>query len=319
MREFIHRNAKTVAEASKILAEYKGKAALIAGGTDILSVIKSELYPDFPEALVNLKTIPGLSYIKEENNVLKIGTLTTLEDIQDNATVKSGYPILAASARSVAAAILRSMGTIGGNLCQRVRCWYFRYPNEMGGTFSCFRKGGTLCYAVAGDNRWHAILEGQICFATCPGDTAFALSALSATVVTNKRSIPFDDFYVVLGTALAPDEIVTEIQVPKPAAGVKQYYYKQRFRRAIDWALVSVASAITVTGGTVSAARITLGGVSPMPYRAKPAEDAIKGQAINEALATRAGEAAVAAAIPMTLNAYKVQIAKTLIKRAILA
>ena len=319
MKEFKHYDAKTTAEASTLLAQYKGKAAVIAGGTDIIGVAKWDIIPDFPEALINIKTIPGLSYIKEESGMLKIGALTTLQDIGTSATVQGGYSSLASAAIRVAATSLRTMGTIGGNICQKVRCWYYRYPNEMGGRFLCFRKGGALCYATAGDNRYHAILSGQVCFAPCPSGTATALSALNATIVTNKRSIGIDSFYVTLGNNLANDEFITEIQVPTPAAGTKQYYFKQAYRAAIDWALVDVASAIVVSGGNVTSSRITLGGVAPVPYRATGAEDAIKGKAIADALATTAGNAAVSDAFPLTMNAYKIQIAKTLVKRAILA
>ncbi len=326
MKEFKHYNATSIDDASKQLASYNGQAAVIAGGTDLLGVIKSDILPNFPQAVINLKTItPSLDYIKEESGVLKIGALTTLDTIANNATVKGGYSLLANAAQSVAATTLRMMGTIGGNLCERVRCWYYRYPNEMGGRIFCFRKGGQLCYAVAGDNRWHSILSGQVCFAPFPSDTAVAISALTGKIVTNKRTIGIDDFYVVLGNTLGNDEIVTEIQVPKPAATVKQYWYKQRYRRAIDWALVSVASAIDVQNGTVASSRITLGAVAPIPYRATGAEDAIKGKAISDAVATTASKAAVADALPLNANpprspgnSYKVQIASTLVKRAIL-
>ena len=328
MKEFKHINAKTVAEASAELAKAAGKGALIAGGTDLLGVIKSDILPDYPTVVINLKTIPGLDTIKEEAGVLKIGALATVADIAANATVKGGYSLLATAASRVSATILRSMGTIGGNLCQKTRCWYYRYPNEMGGRIFCFRKGGQLCFAVPGDNRWHSILAGQVCFAPFPSDIGTALSALNAKIITNKKpaGIPIDEFYIVLGNVLAQDEIVTEIQVPKPAATVKQYFYKQAYRRAIDWALVSVATAIDVQGGTVASARISLGAVAPIPYRAIAAEDSLKGKAINETTATAAGNAAVADAFPLNANppkspgnAYKVQIAKTLVKRAILA
>jgi len=326
MKEFKHVNAKTVAEASAELAKAAGKGAVIAGGTDLLGVIKSDILPDFPTVVVNLKTIPNLDTIKEEAGVLKIGALATVADIAANATVKGGYSLLATAAVRVSATILRSMGTIGGNLCQRTRCWYYRYPHEMGGRIFCFRKGGQLCFAVPGDNRWHSILAGQVCFAPFPSDIGTALSALNAKIVTNKRTIGIDDFYIVLGNVLAQDEIVTEIQVPKPAATVKQYFYKQAYRRAIDWALVSVASAIDVQGGNVASARISLGAVAPIPYRATGAEDFLKGKAISEQVATDAGTRAVADAFPLNANppkspgnAYKVQIAKTLVKRAILA
>jgi xanthine dehydrogenase YagS FAD-binding subunit len=325
VKEFKHHNATTVDEAAALLNQYGGKAAVIAGGTDILSVIKSDIIADYPQALVNIKTIPGLDFIKEEGGVLKIGPLTTLADVEANATVKGSYSLLAEAAHSVSAATLRSMGTIGGNICEKVRCWYYRYPNEMGGRIFCFRKGGQLCFAVPGDNRYHSILAGQVCFAPFPSDTGVALSALNATLVTNKRSIPIDDFYIVLGNVLGQDEIITEIDVPKPAATVKQYWYKMRYRRAIDWAIASVASAIDVQSGTVASSRITLGAVAPIPYRATGAEEAIRGQAISESVAATAGNAAVADAFPLTANPpspgneYKVQIAKTLVRRAILA
>jgi xanthine dehydrogenase YagS FAD-binding subunit len=173
---------------------------------------------------------------------------------------------------------------------------------------------------VGGNNVRHAvIMGGQVCFASFPSDTAIPLTALDATVVTTKRSIPIGEFYIVLGNVLDDDEIVTEIQVPEPDAATKQAFLKFRHRRAIDWAISSVATAITVTGGTVSDARIVLGGVAPTPWRATGAEDAIMGQAITESVAAAAGDAAVQGAIPLLHNNYKVQITKTLVKRAILS
>lgn len=320
MKAVKYLNAKTVAEASSMLASYNGKAALISGGTDILGVIKSDILAGFPEAVVNIKGIPGMDYIKEEGGVLKLGSLARLTDVLESPVVTGGYPALALAYLKTAHPQIRNMARVGGNLTQRVRCWYFRYPHQIGGRFLCFRKGGPLCYAVAGVNRFqHAILKGEVCFAVCASDAATALSALNATVVTNKRSIKFDAFYITLGTALAPDEIITEVQVAKPKAGSKQNYIKMSLRASLDWALVNVASVITVEGGNVADARITLGGVGPVPYRATGAEDAIKGKAINEALAVTAGNAAVVDAFPLSMNGYKVQIAKTLVKRTILA
>lgn len=320
MKAFVHRNATTIAEASSLLASYQGQAAVLAGGTDILGVIKDDILEGYPQALVNIKTIPGLDTISADAGGLKLGPLCKIADIALNATVKGSWPALSTAAGRVSSAILREMGTLGGNLCQSVRCWYYRFPQHIGGRFECFRKGGALCYAVPGENQYyHSIVGGEVCFAGFPSDTAIALSALNATIVTNKRSIPIDDFYVVLGNVLGVDEFITEVQVPAPAAGTTQSFTKNTIRKAIDWALVSVGSAITVSGGTVASARIYLGGVSPVPYRATAAESAITGQAITDALATTAGAAAVANAEPLSGNAYKIQIAKTLVKRAILA
>ena len=319
MKAFKHLEAKTVAEASSMLAQYKGKAALISGGTDVLGVIKSDILPGYPEAIIDLKRIAGLDSIKEEGGVLKIGAMARLADVANSDIVKNGYPALAQAYAKTAHPQIRQMARVGGNLGQRVRCWYYRFPHNMGGRILCFRKGGALCFSVPGENKNHAILAGQVCFAVCASDAATALSALGATVVTSKKRIPIDDFYIVLGNTLEQDEIITGIEVPAAKAGTKQVYTKLAYRKAIDWALVNVSTAITVAGGTVTDAKITLGGVAPMPYRAIAAEAAIKGKAISEATATAAGNAAVADAFPLSQNGYKVQIAKTLVKRAILS
>jgi xanthine dehydrogenase YagS FAD-binding subunit len=319
MRKFEHKDATSVADASTILDGYGGKAKVIAGGTDILGVLKKDILGAYPQALVNIKTIPNLSYIKEEGAVLKIGSMTTLEDIVANSTIQSKYSALAKAANAVGTSSIRRMGTLGGNICQDVRCWFYRYPHRVGGRLLCLRKGGISCFAVTGDNRYHAIVGGKGCFAVCPSDTAVALTALNATIVTNKRSIPIDNFFQTLGNVLAANEIITEVQVPTPKAGTAQTFTKTALRKAMDFALVSVASAITVEAGKVSDARIVLGAVAPGPFRAVDAEAALKGNAISEAVAVAAGDAAVKSATPLANNVYKVQIAKTLVKRAILA
>lgn len=319
MKSFKHMNVTTLNEAASKITEFDGRAKLLAGGTDLLGVLKDRILPTYPEVLVNIKTIPGMEYIREDAGVLKIGALARLNDIANSAVVKGKYDILAQAAYSVRSPNIRLMGTIGGNLCQDTRCWYYRYPHHIGGRMLCFRKGGPLCFAVPGDNRYNAILGGAVCFSVCPSDTAIPLTALDATIVTNKRSIPIGDFFEVLGNVLEDDEIVTEVQVPEPKSGTKQTFTKFALRKAIDFAIVSVASAITIEAGKVSDARIVLGVVAPVPYRAIAAEDVIKGNAISEALAETAGAAAVKDALALSKNAYKIQIAKTLVKRAILA
>ncbi len=313
MNKITNINATTIEEAVSALGP---KAAVYAGGTDIFGWLKGMVFPEPPETVVNIKTIPDMNYVREEGGMLKIGALATITDILESSIVQSKYQGLAEAARKASTPALRNMGTIGGNLCQLVRCWYYRAEHN---AFFCFRKGGPLCYLQGGNSSRHSSIFGGPCFAAFPSDIAIPLAALNATVVTTKNNIPISEFFVVLGNVLDADEIITEIQVPEPDAATKQVFLKFRQRKAIDWAIVSVATAITITGGTVSDARIVLGGVAPVPRRAESAEAAIMGQAITESVAAAAGDAAVNGAIPLLHNSYKVQITKTLVKRAILS
>jgi xanthine dehydrogenase YagS FAD-binding subunit len=314
MKAFNHVNAKTLVEAKTELAG--GKATIIAGGTDLLGTLKDNILPTYPATLVNIKTItPGLDYIKEEAGVLKIGATTRLADIASNQTVNQKYTALAQAASRVATPHVRDMATLGGNIAQLHRCWYFRKPEDR---FNCIRKGGTTCFAMMGDNRYHSIF-GNVnrCIAVHPSDTAPALIALNATVVTTTRKIKAEDFFDVKfpsSTVLAPGEIITEIQLPAPPAGAKSAFLKFAIRKSIDFPIVNCA--VMVGGG---APRIALNAVGPKPYRAAKAEAAIAGKPINEANAEAAGAAAVEDARPLTATKYKVQIAKTLVKRALLA
>ena len=183
MRSFKHLRAGTVEEALALLTKFRGKARINAGGTDLLGVLKDEILPAYPRALIDIKTVAGLDTIREENGRLKIGALARLKDIVESALLRERYGILVEAARSVASPQIRNAATLGGNLCQEVRCWYFRYPNHLGGAISCARKGRGPCLAVKGDNRYHAVVGGKKCFAVCPSDTAVALAALDARLV----------------------------------------------------------------------------------------------------------------------------------------
>ncbi|SPD74143.1 Aerobic-type carbon monoxide dehydrogenase, middle subunit CoxM/CutM-like protein (fragment) [uncultured Desulfobacterium sp.] len=194
MKAFDFINAETVDDAVLRLTEYNGEAVLKAGGTDLLCTLKGRILPKYPKVVINIITVPGLDYIKEDAGGLRIGALTTLEKIAESPTVASKYSVLGQAARSVGNYILRDMGTLGGNLCQLVRCWYYRYPHHMGGIIACIRKGGKYCPAIDGDNRFHSIIGAKVCVAVCPSDMAIALTALDATIITNRRSIPIADF-----------------------------------------------------------------------------------------------------------------------------
>jgi xanthine dehydrogenase YagS FAD-binding subunit len=314
MKDFIHVNATTVDEAASALSE--DGAVAIAGGTDLLGILKeSVLYPDYPATVVNLKTIPDLEYIKEEGGTLKIGAMTKLADIATDATILSKYTALAQAASKTASPHLREMGTISGNICQINRCWYFRTDDNR---FDCIRKGGNMCYAMAGENRYHSIFGAiKACVAVNPSDTAPALVALNAKIVTNKQTIDaenFWDFAVPGSTVLAKGEIVKEIQIPAPASGAKSAFMKFALRKSIDFPIVNCAAMIS-SGD----ARICLNAVYNKPYRATAAEDAIKGQTISEDTAEAAGTAAVSKAVALAYNKWKIQIAKVMVKRTILA
>jgi xanthine dehydrogenase YagS FAD-binding subunit len=321
MKTFTHFNASSIEEAVSLLGRYGGKAALVAGGTDLLGKMKDRILPGYPEALINLKTIAGLDIIQEDETGLTLGPLAILEDIAHAAMVKEKYTALAEAARRTASPHLREMGTIGGNLCQDIRCWYYRSPENR---FPCLRKGGGRCYALKGDTRYHSIFGGSVeegCIAVHPSDTAPALVALDAAIQTSKRTVGAEDFFQVevsRTTVLEPDEIVTEIRIPAPVDGTKSAFFKFALRKSIDFPIVNCAARISTTDGKVDDARICLNGVYVKPKRAITAEEAIMGKPVNEANARAAGEAAVASAKPLHDNGYMVEVAKTLVKKTIL-
>ncbi len=217
---------------------------------------------------------------------------------------------------------IRNVATIGGNLCQDVRCCYYRYPRHIGGPIQCARKGSGPCLAVRGDNRYHALLEGRKCFAVCPSDMAVALTALDAQILVagpaGERRLAVREFYTPLGNRLGRDEMIREIEVPALPGRSRQVFSKFTLRRPIDFAIVSVAAVSIMEKGVCSEARIALGAVAPGAHRAVAAEEFLRGRAIDENTAARAGELAMAGAKPLSRNAYKIEIARTLVTRAVL-
>ncbi len=313
MRPFNHTNATSLAEIKTALAD--GKTNLIAGGTDLIGTLKDNILRTYPSTLINIKTVPGLDFIKEKGSVLTIGAATRLADIAANPIINQKYTALAQAASRVATPHVRDMGTIAGNIAQLHRCWYFRKPENR---FDCFRKGGKTCFAMMGDNRYHSIFGAvKRCIAVNISDTAPALIALNAKVVTDRRTIEAENFFDVQkpgNTVLAMDEIIKEIQIPAPPKGAKSAFLKFAIRKSIDFPIVNCA---VMVGGDKP--RICLNAVAPKPYRALKAEKVIAGKRINEKTAEAAGAAAVADARPLEAAKFKVQIAKTLVKRALLA
>jgi xanthine dehydrogenase YagS FAD-binding subunit len=298
------------------------EVVLIAGGMDLLGELKDELIA--PEQLVNLKSLPELKYIRHDAKGLRIGATTTLSEILADAKIQADYPGLAQAADSVASIQVRNVGTIGGNLCQRPRCWYYRNPE-----FPCLKKGGNFCYAVGGNSKYHAILGGDPCFIVHPSDLAPALIALGASVHTRgargTRELPVESLYVLpkdnvsAETVLAVDEVITEVVVPAPLPGSKSVYLKFKEKGTMDFAMAAAAVSLQVQAGQCRAARIVLGGVAPKPWPVPEAERLLVGQAVTEAAAEAASEVALKGADPLDYNAYKVPLTKALVKRAILA
>lgn len=323
MKKFLHFNARSVEEAVILLRRFQGRACLIAGGTDLLGIMKDRILPRYPEALINIKTIPGLDCIRPESDGgLTIGALTRLEDIAVHPLIQERFTALALAAARTASPHIRAMGTLAGNICQDIRCWYYRTPENR---FPCLRKGGGRCYALEGDNRYHSIFGGTVeegCYAVHPSDTAPALMVLQAAVQTSKRVIPIHEFFqigVSRTTALKDDELVLEVRFPPPEPGSKSAFLKFALRKSIDFPIVNCAASVTLVDGRVQKVRLCLNAVHVTPYRPLAAEEALLNESLDEQRAAKAGDLAVAKSKPLKHNAYMVQIARVLVKRTLLA
>jgi xanthine dehydrogenase YagS FAD-binding subunit len=325
MKSFENIDAKSVKEAVGLLHKFhqqKKVAAVVGGGSEYLQLMKDHVVE--PDYLINLKSIPGLDYIKEERGGFRIGALAKLADIEEHAAVREKLLILSDAAGDAASPQIRNAGTIAGNLCQRPFCWYFRSSN-----FTCLRKGGQLCYTVTGDGRFHAILGAGPSYIVHPSDTAPALVALRAQVKivgpAGEKTLPLEKFFVLPSVdykrenILIPGEIVSEIYVPTPKAGSKGFHHKVRERLAWDHAIVAVDTLVESSGGMVRDARVVMGGVAPIPWRAAKAEEFLRGKRLDESTAKQAAEIALEGAKPLKDNVYKVKLAQDLIQRGLLA
>ena len=285
--------------------------------------MKTEVLNTYPEAVIDLKTIDGMNKIQDKDGFLQMGAMTRLADIAGSEALGKTYPVLTEAAGSVGSPELRNMATLGGNLCQDTRCWYYRYPDSMGGSMPCYRKGKGPCHAVSGDNRYHAILGGKKCYAVCPSDMAVALTALDAKILIahpqGSRTVSISDFYDIFGAKISTGEVVTQIHIPSLGADNRQRFLKFRLRESIDFAVVSVAVSMTMESGICRKARIVIGGVAPIPYIAEAAQEVLNGRPLDEKVAKKAAAAAVADAKPLTRNAYKVDLTVALVQRALMA
>ena len=321
MKAFAYVSPTTEKEAVAAL-KTDGIALPLAGGMDLLSRMKD--YIDQPDRIVNVKNALDQTITVTPDGGLKIGAAVKIVDLAEHAQVARLYPAVIAAAGEVGTPQIRNAGTVGGNVNQRPRCWYFR--NE---EFNCFKKGGSYCFAVAGENQYHSIFGNDgPSHIVHPSSLAVPFVAYGAKfrVVgpSSEREVAAADYFtlptvrnVLKENVLADDELMTHVILPAPG-NVKSGHYEVRYKQSHDWPLAFATIVLTMNGNTIRAARVVLGAVAPIPWRSQDAERALVGQPLDEQTAAAAGEAAVRGARPMSGNLYKVQIAKTAVKRAVM-
>jgi xanthine dehydrogenase YagS FAD-binding subunit len=319
LKAFAYVNAGNEREALAALSKAeRGRVLPMAGGMDLLGLAKD--YIVTPEKVVSIRNLDQT--IASADGGLRIGAATKLIDLIENAQARKMYPALITAAEDVGTPQIRNAGTVGGNIMQRPRCWYFR--NE---EFNCLKKGGSRCFAVEGENQYHAIFGDGPCHIVHPSSLAVPVIAYGGRFrvagPNGAREIDAGQFFQMPNqnlygeSVLQPDEIITHLLLPAP--GQRSATYEVRFKRSHDWPLAAASVNLVMSGPTVKSARVVMGAVAPVPWRAQAAERVLAGKAITEAIAVEAANAAVAGARPMTGNAYKIQIARTAVKRAILA
>lgn len=326
MKAFEWTNPTTVNEAVKLLdpgtsGDIDEAPRPIAGGQDLLTTMKD--YSSRPGRVVNLKNIRGLNRLSFDGKGLTIGALVTLSELEEHQLTRKNMPGLVEAANSIATPQIRNLGTVGGNLCQRPRCWYFRLEEV-----NCLKKGGTECYSASGENKYNAIFGGGPSYIVHPSDLAPMFVALEArlTIVgaEGKRVIPIDKFFTLPSegnirreNVLKNDELITEIYVPASPLAANSTYLKFKERESLDFAMASVAVALQLTGKTVKEARIVLGGVAPIPWRVPDAEKFLTGKTLTREVLEETGKIALAHAEPLEKNAYKIPLSQTLVRRAL--
>ena len=323
MKGFKIAQPSTLDQVTALLSEEKAGCAIIAGGTDLLDLLKSKIIA--PDIVIDLKAVPGLAGLKEDKSYITIGAMTTVSDLADSPVIGEKFPGLKQAALSLASPQLRNVGTVGGNLCQRPRCWYYRDTDTI-----CWKKGGSRCYASRGRNRYHAIIGSSICHIVYPSDLAPALISLDAEVTIygpagKKDIVKLEDFYTSPQTdvrkenILGPHQVVSEIRIPLPKNNAKSTYYKFKERGTWDFAVVSAAVSGVVSNRVFSDLRIICGGVAPTPWRLKKTEEFIRGKKIDEAVIRQGAKAGLGDAKPLEENAYKMDLLEAVLDAAISA
>ncbi len=317
MQTFKYVQPKSLSDAAGISEKEGSAAILFAGGTDVLGLIKNDII--FPSKVINLKSIPGLDKIKPTGAGLKIGALITVNEIAKHPVIMNKFTVLAEAAKEVASPQLRNVGTIGGNICQRPRCWYFRED------FDCIKKGGDICYAIGGENKYHCIVGGGPCYIVHPSDIAVALVALNAefTITNGKefRIVPANKFFVLPGqnslreNILKPGEILTEIFIPDLSSSASSRYIKFTERNGWDFAIVSVAAIVNNSGNKINSAKIVFGGVAPKPWIDENLNSMLSGLELTDKAIEEAVNITLKDAEPLEMNNYKITLAGNLVKK----
>ena len=318
MKPFAYARPKAVTEALELA---RGGATVMAGGTDLLGLMKDGILS--PERIVDIRELEPLrGWGRTKGKGLRIGALVPLAELETSTELAKLLPIVGEALRPAATLQLRTMGTLGGNLLQRNRCWYFRDE-----AYPCWLKGGVRCFAVDGDNRLHAILGAEECVAVAPSDLAPALIAHDATVsltgARGSRTMPLSDLFVVphgrvrREHAVTSDELIVEVRVPENALARRGAFEKAMERKTWSFAQVSAAVSVKIIGGAIRDARIVLGGVAPVPWRARDAEKLLEGRALDDAACQAAADAALENAEPLKDNGYKVPLARELVRRTL--
>ncbi|MBZ5610901.1 MAG: xanthine dehydrogenase family protein subunit M [Acidobacteriia bacterium] len=319
MQPFEYANPSTLQEALALLGSRWGEADVLAGGTDQISLMKEFLHT--PKRVVNIKGIKELGGIHHSSQGLRIGATVTFDELASNQAAHSEYPSLVQAVMGISSPQMRNMGTVGGDLCQRPRCWYFR----RGFGLLAMQNGKSL--VPSGDNRYHAIFGGGPAYFVSPSSLGPALVSLGAKVklvsASGSRTVAVEKFFVApqnessRETALLPNEILTEIEIPL-ARGIKNATYEVRQKEALDWPLAAASVALSMKGNVVSKSWVVLGHVAPTPWPATAASQALDGNPLNDETIAKAAEAAVAGAQPLSENGYKVQLTRVAVKRALL-
>lgn len=321
--DFEYFEPTSIGEAVQLLNKWQGTAKVLAGGTDLLGLMKdriSGMQMPIPRALVNVKRIPELHVIVNETTESTVGACLTLSEIAADSILKKRFAAFTQAAMSVGTNQIRNMGTLGGNLCQRPWCWYFRHP-----AFDCFKKGGRQCFAITGENStYFSVYDLGVCVMAHPSDVAPALVSLDASLdiagPSGEKKVRVEDFFLgprdVRDNILSPDEIIVNVRIPY-VHGARSAYIKERSRNNWDFALASVAVTAAFDGNSLAKVKVVLGGVAPRPHVLHGVEGLLDGGALTETASKRIQDLVGKEAKPLKLNRYKIRMTRALVRRAL--